>query len=410
MDLQQDPNGKSAPDWGVYANARIPGGILEHLRKGEPWVFRDGMCNLAELCERLPQGGWVRLATDGRRGKPGGLALFDAENAISLRVLDTSRALVAPRTLLRQRLALAHQVREPLLRSGETTAVRAVHGEGDRLPGLTADYYDGLLVYRPDCGAWLPYLQEASNALGEHLPIRAVYLQYGGDKKWIAGTLSLPHDFQENGHRFGVHPALGQKSGFFLDMRPNRAHVERISHGLRVLNVFAYTGAFTVYALRGGAARVVNVDSARAALEAAKRHVGLAGHLVDDDDFIVADAFEYLETMAKVGATDRGAYDLIILDPPSFAHSRKSVPKALEAYVRLNTLALQRLGRGQYLATASCSSRVSPAQFAEAVARAARDARRRLRLLYAHHAGEDHPVAVGSGLEPYLKFHHYLVE
>jgi len=418
-------------DWKQQPTARISRSILDHLRSGEPWVFAEGVTNPGELRAALPKGGWVRLGAVGDR-QAGGLALFDPANPIALRVVDAGREPPPPRPLVRRRTALAWAIRSPLLApqaalapstpAGErlTNGVRLIHGEGDRLPGLTADYYAGLLVLRPDCAAWLPFLAHVVDGLADHLtreglPLNGVWLK-GEDSAgaklegWVRGQTALPHRFVENGHTFLVDPSLGQKTGFFLDMRPNRAFVGAMSRGLTVLNGFSYTGGFGVYALKGGARRVVHLDSSPGAMEAARANTQLAGFPTPSEDFVVGDVFEYMEAMEPVGRKETGPFDLLILDPPSFAHSQKAVPAALKAYLRLNTLALERLGSGQFLATASCSSRVSPADFNHTVEAAAKEAGRRLRLLVSAGAGPDHPQAPGSGIHPYLKFLYYMVE
>jgi len=388
---------------------RIPPSIFLQVRKGSPWVYRDSLPDYEEIRSLLPDGGWVRVSNS---KNPGGLALFDPTNAIALRVFDSSRDEVPLKPFLRYKISSAVSLRAPIDRS-LTNAVRLIHGENDFLPGLVADIYDRLLVFRPDCAAWLDHLPLVMEYLAKEISFDAAYLLYPEKSGWLTDEVSLPVEFLENSLRFISDPSVGQKTGFFLDMRDNRNAIKKISAGKTILNCFSYTGAFSVYARSGNALKTSNVDIAAGAIEAARENHRLNGFADSLTDFLVRDIFEYLEELPVIAfnkiRTDKGPYDLIILDPPSFAHSKDKVESGLSAYQKLNAMALQRLGAGQYLATASCSSRISDEQFSQAIGAAAEETGRKLRRIYSHGAGLDHPVAVDSGIMPYLKFHIYMI-
>ncbi len=225
--------------------------------------------------------------------------------------------------------------------------------------------------------------------------------EQGGGANLLAGTMpAAPIIIQEYGLRFEVDVLLGQKTGFFLDQRENRRTIEQWSQGKSVLNLFSYTGGFSIYAARGGATHVTSVDSAREAMAAAERNFALNGIDPTQNEFVVDDCFDVLERYHGEGRR----FDLIIVDPPSFARSKEQVSAALGAYRRLNSLALKCLNPNGLLASSSCTSQVSPAAFTQMLARAAADAKRRLILF--HDAGQplDHPVPAHFPEGRYLKF------
>ncbi|MDH4262351.1 MAG: class I SAM-dependent rRNA methyltransferase [Spirochaetia bacterium] len=388
---------------------RIPPSIFLQIRKGSPWVYRDSLPDFDEIRSLLPEGGWVRISNS---KNPGGLALFDPDNAIALRVFDSSRDEVPVKPFLHYKISSALSIRSTIDRQ-ITNGIRLIHGENDYLPGLVADIYDRLLVFRPDCMAWLNYLPLVMEYISKEVSFDAAYLLFPDESRWLTEEISLPVEFIENSMKFISDPSVGQKTGFFIDMRDNRKALQHFSSGKKILNCFSYTGAFSVYARAGNAMETVNIDIASGAIEAAKLNHELNGYNDEKTDYIVKDIFEYLEGIPEIPfkkiRTEKGPFDMIILDPPSFAHSKDKVESGLASYTRLNKMALERLGAGQYLATASCSSRISAEQFLSAVSEAAESCGRKLRQVYSNGAGEDHPVAIGSGILPYLKFHIFMV-
>jgi 23S rRNA (cytosine1962-C5)-methyltransferase len=312
------------------------------------------------------------------------------------------------------RLAAAAQIRATLTGTG-ATGYRLVHGENDGLPGLVLDRYDQTLVLKLYTVAWLPHLRDLLPALGAVVPAERLVLRLGqamqGQSQYLYGLrdgmslcgpdLDGPVVFQENGLRFEADPVHGQKTGFFLDQRDNRARVERLAAGKTVLDVFAYTGGFSVYAARGGARSVVSLDISQPALAAADRNLALnrdhPNVAAARHESLAEDAFQAL---ARLGRSRR-RFDLVIIDPPAFARKEADVAQAVSAYERLTRLGLGVLRPGGTLVQASCSSRVGAEAFFAAVHRAAAQAGRPLREIERTGHPLDHPIGFPEGA--YLK-------
>ncbi len=285
----------------------------------------------------------------------------------------------------------------------------------DRLPGLVIDRYDRVLVLKLYSVAWLPHLRAVLAGLDSAAPADAVVLRLSRavqrqaealhgltDGTTLAGTLAAnPVIFRENGLLFEADVLDGQKTGFFLDQRENRARVEGLAAGRETLNVFAYTGGFSLYAARGGAPAVLSLDSSAPALAAARRNFALNRDLpavaAARHELLVADAFTALAGLAQSGRR----FDLVVVDPPAFAKQQAEIPAALKSYQRLAELALAVLRPRGTLVMASCSSRVSADDFFAAVRRGAARAGRLLHEFA--HTGHpvDHPIGLAEGA--YLK-------
>ena len=296
--------------------------------------------------------------------------------------------------------------------SQQTTCYRLVHGEGDGLPGLIIDWYDGVCVLQAHSvgmfrakGAICEALQEV---YGERL--KAVYDKSSGTAPFKAG-LDLVDGYLykapsydadeitvlENGNKFIVNWTEGQKTGFFLDQRENRARVGALAHGRKVLNLFCYTGGFSIYALAGGAASVTSVDSSRRAMDMVERNVSLGGFDTARHTSVCGDAIDYLKSVPE------GEYDLIIVDPPAFAKHRGALSNALRAYQRLNAAAIARVAPGGFVFCFSCSQVVDKEAFALAVFSAAAESGRSVRILDRLNQGPDHPVNIYHPEGEYLK-------
>lgn len=296
--------------------------------------------------------------------------------------------------------------------SQQTTCYRLVHGEGDGLPGLIIDWYDGVCVLQAHSvgmfrakGAICEALQEV---YGERL--KAVYDKSSGTAPFKAG-LDLVDGYLykapsydadeitvlENGNKFIVNWTEGQKTGFFLDQRENRARVGALAHGRKVLNLFCYTGGFSIYALAGGAASVTSVDSSRRAMDMVERNVSLGGFDTVRHTSVCGDAIDYLKSVPE------GEYDLIIVDPPAFAKHRGALSNALRAYQRLNAAAIARVAPGGFVFCFSCSQVVDKEAFALAVFSAAAESGRSVRILDRLNQGPDHPVNIYHPEGEYLK-------
>jgi 23S rRNA (cytosine1962-C5)-methyltransferase len=369
----------------VYARHELGGS----LRLGHPWVYRNRLTQ--EL--HLPSGTWVQVQC----GSFHAYGLWDAESPIAVRIFSWQR--VPDAAWFAERVRLAWDLRAPI-REGRTSAYRWVYGEGDGIPGVVVDLYNDYAVielYASSLRTVLDWLVEGLTAC-RHL--KGILLR-GERVERLWGRVT-PRDLivEENGLRLRVDLYSGQKTGLYLDHRENRQYLEAWCTGRRVLNCFAYTGAFALYAIRGGAREVINVDLAAPCAGETRRNLELNGFEPEAHPFVIGDCFDLLDQYAAEGQR----FDLVILDPPSLARSRKSLHAALRAYVRLNQAALRCLPAGGLLAAASCTSQVSADAFRGVLADAAHQAGRR--LLVIHEAGHalDHPVPAQFPEGRYLKF------
>ena len=297
-------------------------------------------------------------------------------------------------------------------RSSLTNCYRLIHGEGDGLPGLIIDYYDGVCVMQ----AHSVGMFRAKGAICEALKsvfgpsLKAVYDKSSGTAPFKAGldlvdgylyrSESFSDDEQvvlENGHRFFVNWTEGQKTGFFLDQRENRALVGKYSRGRNVLNLFCYTGGFSVYALGAGAVHVDSVDSSRKAVDMVERNMSLNGFEPSRHTGYCADAIEFLRNVPE------DKYDLMIVDPPAFAKHRGALNNALRAYQRLNAAAISKVASGGLVFTFSCSQVVDKEAFALAVFSAAAQTGRSVRILDRLNQPADHAVNIYHPEGEYLK-------
>jgi 23S rRNA (cytosine1962-C5)-methyltransferase len=379
------------------------------LYAGAPWIFREALGDLPDVAD-----GAVVLVL-GKDSRPLGRGFFDGKGAIAVRMLTTERARDIP-TLVRERMKLSLDARRALFESGETTAFRWVHGEADRLPGLHVDMYaEYASVSFDGSGARAFYvglglaeaLLEFGSSLGLAGLVERVRREGGSPVPGTPLAGALPKGdvlVREHGLSFGVDLVHGQKGGLFLDQRENRARVEKLARGRSVLNLFGYTGAFSLHAARGGATRVVTVDSASGAIEAARRNFALnaevLGRAASAAEFVVGDAFQYLHDAAQ----RRERFSLVISDPPSFAPSERARSAALASYVRLHALCAAVVERGGILCAASCSSHVGEADFLRTVREGSERAGRAFELLEVHGAASDHPVVPEFPEGRYLKF------
>jgi len=353
-------------------------------------VYRDALAQVPELAD----GALVEVL--GKDGRSLAIGFWDRSSPIAVRLLGTDAGL-GVEDALRERLAAAAARRLARIDRGRTTAFRWVHGEADRLPGIHVDVYGEVAVVRFDgAGARAFYGELAASLQAEpSLGIRRVL-----DREERGGA-ELVLEVRENGVVFGVDLGRGQKGGLFLDQRENRAELGGRARGLRVLNLFAYTGGFSLYAALGGAARTDTVDVARPAIAAARRNFELNGLPVDAGvaGFHALDAFEFLEQAVRRGER----YDLVISDPPSFAKNRAGLPAALAAYRRLHRLAAAVVAPGGLFAAASCSSQVDRKTFVASVEAGTHAAGRRFELELLRGAGFDHPVLPAFPEGDYLK-------
>jgi 23S rRNA (cytosine1962-C5)-methyltransferase len=380
------------------------------LRSGHPWLYAGAIRQQSHE----GRAGDLGVVFDSSR-RFVAIGLYDPHSPIRLRVLQHSHPAQVDHDWFAARLAAALALRESLACDPGTTGYRLVHGENDGLPGLVVDRYDETAVLKLYTAAWVPHLPVLLAALLERLSLQRLVLRLSRDVtaqpallyglqpgQVLAGPpLSGPVIFLENGLRLSADVAAGQKTGFFFDHRDNRSRVERLSKGRRVLNVFAYTGAFSLYAARGGAPAVTSVDLSQPALAAAREQFALnqddAKVAATAHETLVGDAFQRLQMLAGNGRQ----FDLVVVDPPTFARRQADVPRALSAYSRLVDQALAVLRPGGVLVMASCTARVTAEQFFTTVHEAARAAGRPLVEIERTGHPLDHPVSFAEGA--YLK-------
>ena len=357
------------------------------LSSGHPWVYRDALPR-----HRARTGEWLRLEA----GKAVAFGLYDEEGAIAVRLF--SRHAVPDQEWLGRRVEEAQELRQSLVDSG-TDAYRLIYGEGDGLPGIVIDRYGRHAVAKVYSEAVRGLLPGVVKALTSQVELRGVSERGEAGLEPLYGQLPPPElTVNENDLRLLANLYEGQKTGLFLDQRDNRATVRRFARARSVLNLFSYNGGFSVAALAGGASSVVSVDIAEAALADAARAVALNGFDAQRHETVVADVFDYLS------AEPSPRYGLVVCDPPSLAHAKKSRHAALRAYRRLNRGAFARVAPGGYLATSSCTAQVPPEEFRRVVAEAAAEAGVRAQVV--HEAGQpiDHPVPAHFPEGRYLKF------
>ena len=349
------------------------------VRSGHPWVFADSV----REASRPGQTGELAVIYD-RQDKFLAIGLFDAESPIRVRILHAGKPAMLDAGWFQTRLEQTVARRAHLFGT-DTNGYRLINGESDGWPALVLDRYADTLVLKIYSQIWLARLPELQAWIREKVPsqrlilrlsrnIQAAAAQQGrSDGATLYGPAADPATggvvvFQENGIRFEAEVWRGQKTGFFLDQRENRAGVEKLSAGKTVLNAFSFSGGFSVYAARGGARTVTDIDISAHALDSARRNFALnQAHpavAACRHRTVQADAFEWI---AQAGEK----YDVVVLDPPSLAKREQERATAVRAYENLNAQGIQRLARGGVLVAGSCSAHVSAPEFFEAVRRAA---------------------------------------
>ncbi len=367
---------------------------------GHPWIFSGAI----ERAETAADAGPVADVFD-YQGRWLARGLFNPKSQIRVRVLTREKEEIDA-AFFSRRIAEAAALRERLV-SPATDSYRALNGEGDFLPGLVVDRYGGFLVTQFYTAGIDALKNIVIEALASALAPKGIYDRSEGgvrDEEGLAPSVGVIYGeeppelvpIEENGLGFLVDIRKGQKTGFFLDQRDNRALVASLARGLTVLNCFGYTGAFAAYALRAGAGRVISVESSRPALDLARRNFELNGLAVDERDFVRGDAFAYLKSCNE-------AIDLVVLDPPSLAHRRGDVDAAAGSYKFLNLHAIKLVKPGGLVLTFSCSQHVAPDLFQKIVFGAAVDSGRRVELLKRLGHAPDHPVSLHHPEGEYLK-------
>ena len=383
-------------------------GREESLKRFHPWVFSGA---IAQIVGEPAEGDIVGVyASNGAFLASGHYQI----GSIAVRVLSFDSPVLTPdfwEVMISRALAvrISCGLADP---EGKTNCYRLVHGEGDNLPGLIIDYYDGVCVMQAHSAGMFRSKKHIADALvkvyGDSL--KAVYDKSSGTAPFKAGLdlvdgyiwkrEGFSDDEQtvlENGNCFLVNWTEGQKTGFFLDQRENRALVGKYAKGRNVLNLFCYTGGFSIYALAAGAEHVDSVDSSKKAMDMVDRNVALNGFGADRHTSYCTDAIDFVKNVPE------DKYDLMIVDPPAFAKHRGALGNALRAYQRLNAAAISKVAPGGFVFTFSCSQVVDKEAFALAVFSAAADAGRSVRILDRLNQPADHSVNIYHPEGEYLK-------
>lgn len=391
------------------------------LDGGHPWVYADEVLS----AEPVENGGLVDVVNE--KGRYLGTGFVSEKSKIRVRVLSRNANDRFDEAFWRRRISYAWEYRKSVLRPQELTCCRVIFGEADQFPGLTVDRFGPLLVAQVlSVGTegikdmLFKSLVEILRADGQDIAglyerndaaIRELEGLAQGKGWFDLSALGLPQpgsaltEITENGVRYTVDVENGQKTGFFLDQKYNRAAVARLAAGKTVLDCFTHTGSFALNAALGGARHVTAVDVSESAVEMARLNAEKNG-VADKMDCVAADVFELLPRLAEPGAP---AYDFIILDPPAFTKSRKTLHSALRGYKEINYRAMKLLPRGGYLATCSCSHFAGDEEFRKMLAAAAADAGVQLKQIEARQQAPDHPILWGVPETDYLKFYLFQV-
>jgi len=365
---------------------RISPAAERQIRAGHPWVY-DG-----SIREQNREGAAGELAVIyDRNDRFLAIGLYDPESPLRVRIIHRGKPQVIDKDWWRKKLEQAARKRNELF-DEHTNAYRCVHGESDGFPGLVLDRYAHVLVLKLYTSAWVQHLQQIIDLVRELIHPESIVLRLSRnvrselvDGQTLSGpAITKPVRFLESGLRFEADVVRGQKTGFFLDERENRRAVEGLAKDREVLNVFSFSGGFSVYAARGGATGVTDLDISPHALESAKRNLQLNGSKTAHET-IQADAFDWLQK------TER-KFDLIVLDPPSLAKREQERATAIRAYQRLAALGIRKLTRTGILVACSCSAHVTSHEFFAAVRKAAQASRRACTVIGTAGHPPDHPA------------------
>ena len=397
----------------MYKTIELKKGKEESLKRFHPWVFSGAV---AHIDEGIEEGETVRVITSQKQFIAVGHYQI---GSISVRVLSF-KDIAIDHNFWTERISSSLAMRQKIgiADNPNNNTYRLIHGEGDGLPGLIIDCYDDTAVIQAHSVGIHLCRKEIAKALVEVMGKRISNIYYksettlpykaklGEESYEAAAANGLKNGFLyggsekntaiENGLTFHVDWLHGQKTGFFIDQRENRTLLEQYSKDKSVLNMFCYTGGFSVYAMRGGAKQVHSVDSSAKAIDLTKANISLNFPGDERHQAFCDDAFKFLE---KEG----NKYDLIILDPPAFAKHRAALRNALKGYTRLNVKAFEHIKKGGILFTFSCSQVVTKDNFRNAVFTAAAQAKRTVRILHQLHQPADHPINIYHPEGEYLK-------
>lgn len=375
--------------------------LTKHIKRGNPWIFSDAVEKL-----KVPEGTYVMLMSHKNEVMAHGF--YSPNINLAFRMLNLGDKKFNDQEVV-TRLARAISNKRHLL-SADNKCFRLLNGEGDELPGVVADYYDGVIVLKLDGAASEAFWkkEELANYFMEQqqIPVKCVYFKRKNREEEkgmiLAGECENLNDveFLEHGVKFRTNIIDAAKTGFFLDQRENRNFIRSVSKDKSLLNLFGYTGGFSIYAGLGGASKVTTVDIAPNAIKASEVNWQINHLPSEKHDALCVDAFEFVAEAQK----QKKMWDIVITDPPSFAPNAKAVDTAREAYTKIFADSLRLVKDGGFFAASSCSGHISFEDFLEIVQEALSKSRRRGKVLLIKGQPEDHPFPFALPEMRYLKF------
>jgi len=379
------------------------------VKKGHPWVFDEGIIkqNATGEC------GDLAIIYDNKKNKFLACGLYDPDSPIRIKIIQHKTSAQINSDFFKVKIANAQTIRQPLLET-DTNSYRLIYGENDGFPGLIADVYADVLVIKLYSWIWLPYLNDIVEHLVHTSKCKTVVLRLSrksqtndfnlSDGQIIHGELENEVViFREHGLSFAANVVHGHKTGYFLDHRHNRKRIGKLAKGKTVLDVFAYAGGFSVHALAGEATEVTSLDISKQALNMAIQNAELNLHS-GTHKVMAIDAFEGLENLIEEGKR----FDIVVIDPPSFAKRAKEIEKAKYSYKRLAALGARLVSKGGVLVLASCSSRIHADDFFEISEMGIASARHAYELIEQTYHDIDHPITFPEGA--YLKCGYWRVK
>ncbi len=375
------------------------------VRRNHPWVFESGIKQI----KGEGNVGDLSVIFDSKSNKFLAIGLYDPFSPIRIKVLQAIKPQNIDEKWFKEKIKQAFDKRKPLLIDKTTNAYRVIFGENDNFPSLIADVYDSVLVVKLYSAIWFKYLNEIAQILKNITGVSVVVLRLSRNLEKISneytfkneqiliGELKNPNiTFKEHNVFFRANVIKGHKTGFFLDHRHNRKRVGELSKNKTVLDVFSYAGGFSVHALVGGAKKVVSVDISKKALELAKENAKL-NNTFGEHQTLANEAFTVLRDLTN----NKQKFDIVVIDPPSFAKQQSEIQGALRAYTKLCIKAAQLLNKSGILVMASCSARVSANEFFNLVETVLKSSKRKFEIIDKTYHDIDHPIAFKEGA--YLK-------
>ncbi len=382
------------------------------LRQGHPWIFESSILKI----NKEGQVGDIAIIFDQKKNKYIGLGLYDPYSPVRIKLLAHAKKENINSDFFNRKIMEALEIRKSLIETN-TNAYRLIFGENDYLPGLIVDVYAHVAVIKLYSAIWIPYLHFILDTIVKQIEVSVIVLRLSRllqkanvntfgleDGQILMGKLDNQEiEFVEYGVSFLANVVKGHKTGYFLDHRHNRHKVGLMSKDKSVLDVFSYAGGFSTHAIVGGAREVISIDISRHALALAKMNVGLNKNN-PPHEVLVTDAFEGMQKLID----DEKTFDIVVVDPPSFAKMNADIPAAKKSYIRLAQLAILLVSRGGMCVMASCSSRIGRDDFFELMEEGFDVQDRAYRLVEKTFHDIDHPISFPEG--SYLKTGYYVVE